>query len=140
MSALLSSQIEEIRADGVLRSYGACLALTHVLSVLFWMTSGFWRFMHDSGEAICWPLFPWCNELRVLSPAHPQLGLVVFAAASLIVALAFLRRRWTAAAYTGLFVLTLAKVGLIALDYRLRLNQHYMAFWASFVCLLVPGK
>jgi hypothetical protein len=140
MSAFISSQIEEIRADGVLRSYGACLALTHVLSVLFWMTSGAWQFMHDSGETICWPLFPWCNELRVLSPAHTQLGLVAFAAASVIVALAFLRRRWTAAAYAGLFVLTLAKVGLIALDYRLRLNQHYMAFWASFVYLLIPGK
>jgi hypothetical protein len=96
--------------------------------------------MHDSGEAICWPLVPWCNELRVLSPAHTQYGLVLFAAASVIVALAFLRHQWTAPAYAGLFVLTLAKVGLIALDYRLRLNQHYMAFWVAFVYLLIPGK
>jgi hypothetical protein len=140
MYAFLPSQIEEIRADGVLRSYGACLALTHVLSVVFWMTSGGWRFMNGWGEAICWPLFPWCGELRVLPPAHAQYALILFGVASAIVALAFLRPGWTPAAYAGLFLLTLAKVGLIALDYRLRLNQHYMAFWICFAFLLVPGK
>ena len=56
--------------------------------------------MHDAGEAICWPLAPWCEQLRVLSPAQTRYGLVLFAAASGIVALTFSRRRWTAAAYT----------------------------------------
>jgi hypothetical protein len=36
--------------------------------------------------------------------------------------------------------LTIVKVVLVALDFRLRLNQHYMAFWVCAVYLLVPGK
>ena len=140
LGAFWTSQVQEIGADGVLRLYGACLALTHVLSVLFWLTSRSWQYMHEASEPICWPLFPWCEHLRVLSPDQVRYGLVLFAAAAVAVALAFSRRRWTAAAYTGLLLLTIAKIGLIALDYRLRLNQHYMAFWACFVYLLIPGK
>src|SRR5262245_41232231 len=140
VGAFLKAQILEIRADGVLRLYGACLALTHILSVLFWLDSGSWRYMHEASEPICWPLIPWCEHLRVLSPAEAQFGLLLFAAAAGVVALAFSRGRWTSAAYTGLFLLTIAKIGLVALDYRLRLNQHYMAFWVCFVYLLVPGK
>ena len=96
--------------------------------------------MHEASEPICWPLVPWCEQLRVLSPGQTPYALLLFAAAALMVALTFSQRRWTTAAYAGLFLLTLAKVGLIALDYRLRLNQHYMAFWVCVVYLFVPGK
>jgi hypothetical protein len=140
VGAFLTSQIQEIGADGVLRLYGACLALTHILSVLFWLSSRGWQYMHEASEPICWPLVPWCEQMRVFSPVQTRYGLVLFAVAAGAVALAFSRRRWTAAAYTGLFLLTILKIGLIALDYRLRLNQHYMAFWVCFVYLLVPGK
>lgn len=138
--AFFRSQVLEISADGVLRTYGACLALTHVLSVAFWLTSRQWQLMHEGSEAICWPLVPWCGNLRMLSPGQAWYGLVLFALAAAAVALAFARQRWTPAAYAGLFLLTIFKVVLVALDYRLRLNQHYMAFWVCAVYLLVPGK
>jgi hypothetical protein len=138
--AFFRSQVLEISTDGVLRTYGACLALTHVLSVMFWLTSRSWQFMHEASEVICWPLVPWCGSLRVLSPGQAWCGVVLFGGAAMAVALAFARQRWTPAAYTGLFLLTIVKVVLMALDYRLRLNQHYMAFWACAVYLLVPGK
>jgi hypothetical protein len=96
--AFFASQVHEISADGVLRLYGAALALTHVLSVLFWLISGSWQYMHEASEPICWPLVPWCATLRVLSPAQMPYVLLLFAAAAVAVALAFSRRRWTVGA------------------------------------------
>ena len=78
-----------------LRLYGACLALTHVLSVLFSLTSRSWQYMHEASEPICWPLFPWCERLRVLSPDQCA-TLFCCSRRRCRRALAFSRRRWTA--------------------------------------------
>jgi hypothetical protein len=53
---------------------------------------------------------------------------------------AFARRRWVTAAWVGLLLLNLGKLALLAFDYRLRHNQHYMALFAAAVFLFVPGK
>jgi hypothetical protein len=137
---MLSRQVEEIRADPVLRVYGAGLALINLLSVLFWRVMGEQSAMSRAAEPICWPLVPDCQRWRWLSLGQVETLLQVFGLASAIVAALFLWRRFVPAAYAGLLALNLVKLLLLALDYRLRHNQHYMALWAAAVFLFVPGK
>lgn len=63
-----------------------------------------------------------------------------YVAVALATAVAFLRPRTTGYAFAGLVALTLFKLLLIALDFRLRRNQHYMAFAASAAFLVVPNR
>jgi hypothetical protein len=52
----------------------------------------------------------------------------------------FLLPRFFRAAYFGLAALTLLKLLILALDFRLRMNQHYMILWVSAVFFLIPAK
>ena len=64
-------------------------------------------------------------------------GYLTLAAAALLL----FTRRWTApAAYLALLILELVKILIIVQDYRLRLNQHYMAFFVALAFLLFPAK
>jgi len=132
--------MEEIGADPVLRVYGAALALLNVLTVQYWRVSGEQTVMSRATEPICWPLVPNCAALRVLSDGEVHRLLQLFTLGAVVVAALFLRRRLVPAAWTGLLALNLVKLGLLALDYRLRHNQHYMALWVAAVFLFVPGK
>ena len=42
--------------------------------------------------------------------------------------------------YAALIILELVKIAIIVQDYRLRLNQHYMAFFVALAFLLFPAK
>jgi hypothetical protein len=137
---LIGSQIDEIGADPVLRVYGAGLALLHVLTFLFWRQMGVESLAAHGAEPICWPLVSNCASLRVLSADQLHWLLRAYCAAALLVAPLFLRRRLVPYGYAGLIALSALKLLVLALDYRLRLNQHYMAFWATAVFLFVPGK
>jgi len=137
---MLGAQVDEIRADPVLRIYGAALALVNVLTVLFWRATGEQSVMSRGSEPICWPLVPSCADWRMLTDGEVHRLLQVFALGSVAVAALFLWRRFVPGAYVGLVALNLAKLALLALDYRLRHNQHYMAFWAAAVFLFLPGK
>jgi hypothetical protein len=138
--SVLAAQVEEIRTDPVLRVYGAGLALVNLLSVMFWRLEGEQNVMSRAAEPICWPLLPGCERWRGLTLGQVETLLEVFGLASAIVAALFVWRRLVPAAYAGLLALNLVKLLLLALDYRLRHNQHYMALWAAAVFLFVPGK
>ena len=74
------AQIDEIARDDVLRWYGVAMAFLHVVTYLYWTSQRVAGFLHAGAEAICWPLVPECEALRVLSntvkrlrpPARPQ--------------------------------------------------------------------
>lgn len=134
------AQVEEIRRDRVLMLYGGALALTHSLSMLFWRQTSAVGFLGRGAEAICWPLLPGCETLRVLTSHEVMWLLRGYFVLGLGVAALFAFRRTVALAYAGLGGLTLLKLLVLALDFRLRLNQHYMAMWISAVFLLLPGK
>jgi hypothetical protein len=136
----LGAQVDEIRADPVLRIYGAGLALLNVLTVEYWRWSGERTVMSRESEPICWPLVPNCADLRVLTADQVHRLLQLFVLGAVIVAALFLWRRFVPAAWAGLLALNLVKLGLVALDYRLRHNQHYMALWVAAVFLFVPAK
>jgi len=133
-------QADEIAADPALRGYGAALALLHVLAAYWIRQNDKLAFLAPDSEAICWPLLPDCEWLRVVPPAGLELATVLWAAGGLAVAAAFLRRRWAGRAVAGLCLLTLFELAVLALDFRLRRNQHGMALWVTGAFLLVPGK
>ncbi|HYC56208.1 MAG TPA: hypothetical protein VEL28_14835 [Candidatus Binatia bacterium] len=89
---------------------------------------------------ICWPFFESCHAWRLLSPSSIDLLLDLYAAAAVLAALAFLRPASAAWAWWLLLALVCVQVLIVAQDYRLRANQHYMAVWTTLVFLLVRGK
>jgi hypothetical protein len=136
----LRAQIAEIEGDAALRWYGVALAFLHVITYLYWVDQRVVAFVHAEAEPICWPVAPACEKLRVLSAAGVTLLLRAYFAAAVGAGLLFASRRLVPWAYAGLVLVNLLKLGVMLLDYRLRMNQHYMGFFATFAYLLVPGK
>src|SRR5882762_2678055 len=134
------AQIGEIERDDALRWYGAALAFLHVVTYLFWVDQRVVGFLHAEAEPICWPLAPDCHVLRVLSAAGVTLLLRAYFAAAVGVGVLFAWKPLVPWAYASLIAVNVLKLAIMLLDYRLRMNQHYMAFAATFVYLLVPGK
>lgn len=133
-------QIEEIAADPGLRAYGAALAAIHGLTSGWLLYHNFASMLAAGQEAICWPLLPECQRLRVLSAPALAVAFKLYGAVSVMVAAGFLKRKWTGRVSWGLVLLTIFKILVLALDFRLRRNQHYMAFAVTGVFLLVPNK
>src|SRR5262249_24393278 len=140
LADFLRAQSAEIEADPALRAYGVALALLHVLTVVWWLAQGAVGFLHAGAEPICWPVFPECERLRGLRPRALVYPLLAHELAAVGVGLLFVSRAQTGAAYTGLLALDVLKAGIMLLDFRLRMNQHYMAFSVTAVYLFVPGK
>src|SRR4030095_10304830 len=136
----IRSQIAEIERDDALRWYGAALAFLHVVTYLFWVDQRIVAWVHAEAEPICWPLMPECERLRVLSAAGAALLLRAYFAAAIGAGLLFAWRRLVPWAYAVLVLVNLLKLGIMLLDYRLRMNQHYMGFLSTFANLVVPGK
>jgi hypothetical protein len=89
---------------------------------------------------ICWPFFEECHRFRMLGPAGVD-GLLWGYFTLAVAALLLFTRRWTTpAAYLALLILELVKILIIVQDYRLRLNQHCMAFFVALAFLLFPAK
>ena len=139
-AGFIRSQIAEIERDEALRWFGVALAFLHVVTYLFWVDQRIVAYVHAEAEPICWPLMPECERLRVLSAGGVALLLRAYFAAAIGAGLLFASRRLVPWAYAGLVLVNLLKLGLMLLDYRLRMNQHYMGFSATFAYLVVPGK
>ncbi len=138
---MLASQVERIHGDSVLRHYGAALALVNAMSALRWLQWPSLAALLAPGEpAVCWPVFESCRSLRVLPEPLITTGVLCFLLGSLWNAWLFVDRARTAAAYWTLLVLNLAKVAIIAQDFRLTLNHHYMAGWVACAYLLARDK
>ena len=133
--------IGEIERDPALRLYGAFIAATHVLSFLHWkLVHPAAVFLSSEVTPVCWPFFDECHRWRVLDRAGADAVVWSYGAAALVVTAAFARRPWLRGAYWGLVALTLFKALIVFADYRLRLNQHYMALWVTAVWAFVPHK
>ena len=132
--------IAEIERDTALRWYGVAMAFLHVVTYLYWVDQRIAAFVHAGAEPICWPLVPECGALRVLSPAGVTLALRAYFAAAVGAGVLFASRRLVPWAYASLVLVNLFKLAIMLLDYRLRMNQHYMAFFATLAYLFVPAK
>lgn len=136
----LRGNIDEIRNDPVLRAYGIFLALTHVLTFVFWWRTYDLVSLLTDGDAICWPFWGDCFRYRFLSADGVYWLLRAYLLLSLLSLGLFARRKWVGAAWWVFLFLNLLKLGIVLQDFQLRLNQHYMAGLACMAFLLVPGK
>src|SRR3989449_9485565 len=134
------AQVAEIERDAALRWYAVAMAFLHVVTYLYWLDHRIAAFVHAEAEPICWPLVPECGALRVLSPTGVTLLLRAYFAAAVGTGLLFASRRLVAWAYASLVLVNALKLAIMLLDYRLRMNQHYMGFFAAFAYLFVPAK
>jgi hypothetical protein len=133
-------QIDEIAAQRSLRFCGATLAIMNVLAIQWWFHAGIDLDLSGQAEPICWPLIPDCARLHFLSPRQVALLLRAFQVLCLATAALLARRRTVALGYFAFIAETLAKALLMAIDFRTRMNQHYMIMMVSAVWLLLPNK
>ena len=135
-----NSQIDEIRKDAALRLYGAFVAFGQVLTFVNWHQGYAAWYLSDQGRPICWPFFENCFQYRFFNDDHMQLILFLFGLVSIIGVFLFLFKKFCGAAYGWLILVNVFKTLIYIQDYRLRLNQHYMLYMATFVFLFLPNK
>ena len=123
-----------------LRLYGGFLALLLVLSALDWLVQDLGRHLARGTDAMCWPVFTECASWRVLSAGGMKILFAGFMALGAACAALFWFPGFTRQAYWSLLILNLLKFSIIALDFRMRLNQHIMAFWITVAFLFFPRK
>jgi hypothetical protein len=141
VAAFVRRNVEEIRADPVLRVYGAGLALVHVLTFLFWRGDApLQAVLPVQATPICWPFFEDCHRFRFPAPAGVDALLWAYLALALAAMALFARRAAVGWAYASLMTLEILKSLIIVQDYRLRMNQHYMAFFVALAFLVFPAK
>lgn len=138
--SFIRAQIREIADDSALQIYGAALALVNALTSVYWLIQRP-RFedIVASSTAVCWPFLPHCERLRVLTVETAPLVTISMGVCAAVNAWMFVRVQ-IAVAWWILLGLTAFKGALLLMDYRLLLNQHYMALWIVVPFLLVPGK
>lgn len=133
--------LAEIRESPTLRVAGLFLALTHPLTYAFFQGQNLPRMLSRTTDAICWPFFESCKELRPLfTEGFIASYLVVYLVLGFLAAALFATRRTTPLAYGLLVATNLVKLGVFVQDYRMMGNYHYMPFLASLAFLLLPDK
>jgi hypothetical protein len=133
--------VREIADDPVLRIYGALLAAIHVLTFWFWHQSAdLMTVLGPDAEPICWPFWESCWRHRLHDPASLRIVVWSYGVLAVLPIVLFTRRRWTMLAWWSLLAASLVELAIVAQDFRLRSNQHYMATLAWIAFLFVPGK
>ncbi len=131
--------IDAIGADSALRLYGAALVSLHVLTFYDWRVRSIDTRFAAGQRSICWPFFENCADYRLLGAEGIRIYLWFYLGLAVVGIFFFLRRR-VAWGYGVLALLTVMAVLVWAQDFRLRLNQHYMALIISLVFLFLPNK
>ena len=134
--------VAEIEADPALQAYGVCLALTNLLTAMFWVrVQPLTTVLDPATYPICWPFFEDCWAWRILGRSALAAVLAVYAAGGVATFVLFTLGAGAAGtAWLALVLTTGLKLGMLAQDYRFRLNQHYMAACVTAVFLFVPEK
>jgi hypothetical protein len=98
-----------------------------------------WRILGPE-TAVCWPFWENCWRYRDLSPAGIQAVLWGYLAFSIATGLCFLSPGKVKWGYWGLVLINAVRVLVLVQDFRLRLNQHYMANWVALAYLFFPNR
>lgn len=138
VSAWWRANETEVRASSALRLAGASLALSYVLSAVYWHASP--RYLAVAKDAICWPFFEACADVRNVSPTFYQAWLLLLALLGCATMASFSRPAWTSRALALLGATALVKAAYLIQDYRLMGNYHYMPFVLTTAYLLAPRK
>lgn len=135
-----TQHMNEIKTDRILRIYGAMVSLFLVVCALYWLKTHAYNFISEGSEPICWAMFNDCSLLRVLDTKQLTFLFYGLGITSLITAALFLFSKTVSTAYWMLIGLNVIKHIIIFIDFRLRLNQHLMAFWITLAFLFLPRK
>jgi len=141
MRKYFSNHINEIISDRALRLYGMFLAFGQILTSLYWFLGE--KPMHlsnDMGNDVCWPFFESCFDFRFFSYSQIKLMLFFYGIVAFVNIFLFLFEKTAKKAYWLLIILNVFKAILYVQDFRMRMNQHYMLFFVSFVFLFVSNK
>lgn len=139
MKTYYQKQIDEISSSRALRFYGAALSAILVVTAAAW-----WELAPTvfsiSTLPLCWPQFPFCNDLRSFwTETTVSVHVILIAALGLLGIGSFLSQR-TRLGYFALAAGTLLKVFVQIQDFRFMGNYHYMPYWLIAIFLLIPNK
>lgn len=141
MKSFFQTQWQEILNSRALQFYGGLLALTHLLSAYFWMD----RYTDlvvkatETGTALCWPLAPFCNDLRFENAVGAAHYLEFYSLLAVLSAGLFFFGK-VRSGYFSLLVLFLMKMFFTSLSYGLMGNYHYMSFYVQIAFFFIPHK
>lgn len=141
MVRYIRSQIDEISGDRGLCLYGAAVALTNAVTALFWLTDQpLGRVLGQRLPSVCWPFLESCYQWRIVSPESINLAVSAFLVFAVVNAVLFLERGHAPTGWCLLAAMTAGKIVILAQDFRLTMNQHYMSLWIAVVFLVIPAK
>ncbi len=135
--SFFQKQISEIAASRTLTLFGIFLALTHVVTTVYWFNR-VPEILADA-QPICWPFWHSCYVTHFISGTFVRLILLCYGTIGGGAAYLFLKRA-IPPAYWLLIGLTILKFAIMLQDYRLMGNFHYMPFLASLVFFVVSDK
>jgi hypothetical protein len=128
---------EEFR-DPVLRYFGVSLAVTHLLSVAFYLQTAAVDLV-GSAFPVCWPFLPNCYMGSPWSENFAYAFLAIYAVTAAASAYFYVSTRlWSA--WTFSLLALILKLTLTLQDYRLMGNYHYMIYVIHFLFLFYPRK
>jgi len=137
----LDKQIDEIAETRTLRGYGAALALTNAVTGLAWQSDQpLGQILGRGKPAVCWPFFESCSSWRLLTSDAVGWLVAGFVFVAIVNAALFVEKQQTKYGWWLLLAMTATKCAILMQDFRLTLNQHYMALWITLAFLLVPAK
>jgi len=134
------TQITEIKNDTALRIFGVFMGMGHVYSVMNWMAKKQYMNLAKTGEPLCWPFFEDCFKYRFFNSVEMKGIFVLFGICALIGALLFIPKRYCTLAYWWQIGINIFKTLIYIQDFRMRMNQHYILYFISFVFLFMPNK
>lgn len=137
----IKSNLWEIKKSSAVSTFGAAVALGHILIFLNWSLKGSLplQFALDPSP-MCWPFFSNCDFWLALPPGLLKFlygGYVFFAASAFLI---FLFSRLTGIAWFFLSLSFLCFLTLYFRDYRLSSNEHYFWLLVTLLYLFVPNK
>ena len=140
VAGFFRKNIDKIGVDPVLRVYGAALASLNVLTFFVWRSFSLDIFLSAGHQGFCWPFFENCSAYRLLSPGGVRAVLWFYLGVGLLAAILFCSRRLLPWAYWTFLLASVLKMAILVQDYRLRLNQHYMALFVTLIFLFLSNK
>lgn len=140
MFSYFKKQIEEIKNDAAVRIYGAFIAFGYFLCFIQWRPFYIAQHMADPSQVYCWPFFENCFAVRPFTAEQAHLFIVIYGVIAFLGIPLFLFRKSCTAGYWWLILVTVLKTLIYVQDYALRMNQHYMLYFITFVFLFIPHK
>ena len=139
MFSFVRKNLSEIQESRTLRWYGFFLFIPHIATWFHWNWNLSLSERMASG-ADCWPYFPTCDVFRHALLPWVTFSQSVYLGASLLGAFLFFSRRTVPVGWWLLLGTSLLKMFMMAQDYRLMGNYHYIPNFMNLIFLFIPGK